>query len=96
VTETGAGALPPGKPRLPGAAPLRAGCRSLAALLERWYRDPRVAVAFEYTLRDDPRFPVGLSPPAGGPAYPTYALWQAWGARARPTAPSPPQPAACG
>ena len=95
VTETGAGALPPGRPRPAGTAALGAGCRSLAALLDRWYRDPRVATAFQYTLRDDPGFPVGLSPPATGPPYPTFALWRAWGARPDPTAPPPPLPAPC-
>jgi hypothetical protein len=93
VTETGAGAPTPGKPRPHDPAALRTGCRSLAALLDRWYRDPRVDVAFQYTLRDDPNFPVGLAPPGGGAPYPAYALWRAWGARA-PTAPPPP-PAGC-
>jgi hypothetical protein len=106
VTETGAGAATPGDPRpadpstraparRPDPAALRAGCRSLAGLLERWYRDPRVEAAFQYTLRDDPRFPVGLAGPAGVPAFPTYALWQAWGARGQPTDPPPALPATC-
>jgi hypothetical protein len=90
VTETGAGAPTPGKARPPDPAALRTGCRQLAALLDRWYRNPRVDAAFQYTLRDDPNFPVGLTPPGGGAPYPTYALWRAWGARA-PTAPPPPR-----
>jgi hypothetical protein len=53
-----------------------------------------VDVAFQYTLRDDPNFPVGLAPPGGGAPYPAYALWRAWGARA-PAAPTPPPPADC-
>jgi hypothetical protein len=95
VTETGAGAPSPGDPRPTDRTALRAGCRSLAALLERWYRDPRVEVAVQYTLRDDPRFPVGLAGPSGLPAYPAYDLFRAWGARRRPTDPPPARPAAC-
>jgi hypothetical protein len=51
-------------------------------------------MAFQYTLRDDPNFPVGVTPPGGGAPYPAYALWRAWGART-PTAPAPPLPADC-
>jgi hypothetical protein len=96
VTETGAGAATPGKARTGDPAALRGGCRALADLLVRWYRDPRVDAAFQYTIRDDPNFPVGLTPPGGGAPYPTYDLWRAWGARADPTAPPPPLPASCG
>jgi hypothetical protein len=95
VTETGAGARRPGAARSHSAARLRAACRSLHTLLRRWHRDPQVEAAFQYTLREDPNFPVGLVGPSGAPEYPTYALWRAWGAREKPTAPPPALPADC-
>jgi hypothetical protein len=95
VTETGAGAPTPGKPRPPDPDALRAGCRGMASLLDRWYRDRDVATAFQYTLRDDANFPVGLAPPGGGAPYPAYELWRAWGARRDDSAPPPPLPPGC-
>jgi hypothetical protein len=95
VTETGAGSRKPGAPRSYEPARLRAACRALDDLLRRWHRDPEVTAAFQYTLREDPGFPVGLAAAAGSPTYPTYELWKAWGARARPTDPPPPLPPSC-
>ncbi|MDX6649791.1 MAG: hypothetical protein QOJ97_1742 [Solirubrobacteraceae bacterium] len=95
VTETGVGARRPGAPRSYAPARLASACRSLDRLLRRWYRDPQVEAAFQYTLREDPNFPVGLASAAGGPAYPTYDLWRAWGARDKPTDPPPPLPVSC-
>jgi hypothetical protein len=54
-----------------------------------------VEAAWQYTLRDDPNFPVGLSASAGAPTYPAYELWRAWGARPDPSAPQPGLPGAC-
>jgi hypothetical protein len=94
VTETGAGARRPGAAVSRTAARRRAACRELEVLLRRWHRDPRVEAAFQYTLREDPGFPVGLAAPEGEPTYPTYALWRAWSTR-DPDDPPPPLPAAC-
>ena len=96
VTETGAGARRPGAAISRTAARRRTACRELDVLLRRWYRDPRVEAAFQYTLREDPNFPVGLAAGTGLSPYPTYALWRAWGAREEPTDPPPALPAACG
>ena len=43
--------------RSPDAA---AGCRALHDQLVRWYEDPRVTIAFQYTVREDDKFPTGL------------------------------------
>jgi hypothetical protein len=94
VTETGAGAAHPGRPRPPGAAEERAGCRAEAAQLAGWAGDPRVAAVLQYTFREDPAFPVGLVTPDLRRLYPTYWLWRAWAAR-RAGVPAPPVPAAC-
>ena len=59
-------------------------CRQMHERLLRWYRDPRVAAAFQYTLREDNRFPTGLVTTALDRAKPALAMWQAWGARDRP------------
>jgi hypothetical protein len=76
VTETGAGAPAPGRPRSGGSAEQRAGCLALARLLEGWRADPRVAVVVQYELRDDPAFPVGLIDPSLTGSYDTYELWR--------------------
>jgi len=94
VTETGAGARKPGAPRAYDAATLRAACRNLDALLRRWWADRKVTAAFQYTLREDPNFPVGLAAATGGAPYPTFALWRAWGDR-KPPDPPPGLPKAC-
>jgi hypothetical protein len=93
VTEAGAGAPHPGKPRPPGAAEELAGCRALAAQLSRWYRDPRVGAVFQYSFRDDPAFPVGLASADLSRLYPTYRLWLEW-SKLRSASRPPPAPAA--
>ena len=95
ITETGAGRETPNKRRSPDPGAQRAGCRSLDRLLRRWYRDPRVDAAFQFTFHEDPNFAVGLVTPDYERVYPTYALWRAWGTRPSPAAPPPPLPAAC-
>jgi hypothetical protein len=95
VTETGVGARKPGAPRAYSAAALRGACRGLDRLLDRWWADPKVAAAFQYTLREDLNFPVGLASSDLSRLYPSYALWRAWGERERPTDPPPPLPASC-
>ncbi|HVS28170.1 MAG TPA: hypothetical protein VHE14_01365, partial [Solirubrobacteraceae bacterium] len=84
----------PGGPRPTDGASLRAGCRAMDSALRRWYRDPRVDVAVQYTFRQDDQFPVGLAASALTRAYPTYDLWRAWGARA-PQDPPPSLPGSC-
>jgi hypothetical protein len=85
ITETGAGD-PNSRSavRDPGPA-----CRRLAAALAAWNSDRRVDAAFQYTFRDDPAFPVGLTGPRLRTVYPVYYEWLAWGSRS-PASPAPP------
>ena len=85
VTETGARNLVAKDP-----PPLRR-CQGMHTRLRRWYSDPRITVAFQYTAREDDGFPFGLITPELDAAYPVLGLWQAWGSRARP-APTDPAP----
>jgi hypothetical protein len=75
VTEAGAGAPHPGRPRPSGGADELAGCQELARQLLGWYRDPRVAAVFQYSFREDPAFPVGLESAHLTHIYPAYRLW---------------------
>jgi hypothetical protein len=95
VTEAGAGAPHPGRPRPAGAADQQAGCRALAAQLQAWHADPRVGAVFQYTFREDPAFPVGLVSADLSQLYPTYRLWLAWSQRRLAGAPPPTPVAAC-
>jgi hypothetical protein len=89
VTETGAGAPHPGRPRLPDAEAEREGCMALARLLDSWTADPRVQAVFQYSFREDPAFPVGLLSADLTHTYPTYRLWLSYArARARGRAPA--------
>ena len=93
VTETGVGGGRAGQPRPTRARELAQQCAGLAVRLERWAADPRVDAAFQYTLRDDPVFPVGWADASLQVRFPAYDLWKAW-ADARGSA--PPRPAGCG
>jgi hypothetical protein len=95
VTETGAGGLHPGGPRSVGGAAERAGCRALAETLAAWSRDGRVRAAFQYTFRDDPRFPVGLADVTLRRVYPAYYEWLAWAPLQDHRAAPPALPAQC-
>jgi hypothetical protein len=75
VTEAGAGAERPGRPR--SGAGEQAGYAALLAQLRRWKGDDRVAAIFQYTFREDPAYPVGLIDPTLTRVYPTYGLWMA-------------------
>jgi hypothetical protein len=87
VTEAGAGAERPGRAR--GAATDgQAGYDALLTQLRRWKADPRVAAIFQYTFRDDPAYPVGLTDPSLRSVYSTYGLWMAL-ARGSLAAPAP-------
>jgi hypothetical protein len=89
ITETGVGAAPP---KLSAAARVRHGCAALHARLVRWWHDPRVPVAIQYTLREDDLFPTGLVSTDLSHALPALAEWTAWAAR---PAAAPPPRAAC-
>jgi len=89
VTEAGAGAPHPGRPRPPGQEDERAGCLALAAQLDRWAADPRVQAVFQYSFREDPAFPVGLIGADLAHVYPAYRLWLGY-ARASAEGAEPP------
>ena len=93
--ETGVGGPDVGGARTGGLASLRRDCRALDAALRRWDLDPRVQAAFQYTFRDDPRFPVGLVDAGLTRTWPAYDEWLAWGGDRPPAAPAPELPAAC-
>ncbi|WP_354701149.1 hypothetical protein [Paraconexibacter sp. AEG42_29] len=94
VTETGVGGVRAGAPR--GGDGLRQGaqCAAQAAALERWDADPRVQAVFQFSVREDTAYPVGLFDPALRRAYRTYDLWRAWG-QTPATAPRPQRPPGC-
>ena len=69
-------------------------CGQMHQRLVRWWRDPRVSAAFQYTLREDDRYRTGLVTTALDAPLPALGLWQAWGARERRAAP-PPRPSGC-
>ncbi|MCW3041013.1 MAG: hypothetical protein JWM31_2918 [Solirubrobacterales bacterium] len=95
VTETGVGGTRAGSPRSLRAVDQRAQCAAEAALLEHWAGDPRVTAAFQFSVREDTAYPVGLFDPELTRAYPVYDLWRAWGA-ARPGDPAGvPRPSGC-
>jgi hypothetical protein len=89
ITETGVGAPERGRERDGGAAAQRSACEAMDRRLRRWYEDPRVTAAFQYTLREDDRFPTGLVDTALARAYPVLRAWQAWGGERAPAAPAP-------
>ncbi len=92
ITETGVGAPRSGEARRTSHASEVRACSRLHARLRRWYRDPAVTAAFQYTFREDALFPTGLVKPDLSRAYPALFEWTAWGgaARANPTDPPPP------
>jgi hypothetical protein len=67
ITETGVGDAP-------------GGCAKMGRTLERWAAGGRVRAAFQYSVREDPLFPVGLADPQLTELYPAYAAWRARGA----------------
>jgi hypothetical protein len=89
ITETGAGFPPRDLSRAKAAASRRAACEEMRARLRRWYRDRRIEAAFQYTLREDDLFRVGLASTALDTAFPTLGLWQAWAGRRDPEDPPP-------
>ncbi len=95
VTETGVGGRNPGDDRSDRPAGLRADCRALHTALGRWLRNPRVDVAFQYTVRDDPAYPVGLTDATLARTWPTYNLLARWAGDRRPSDAEPSLPSAC-
>jgi hypothetical protein len=95
ITEAGAGARHPGRPRPPGAEDAHAGCLALAAQLDRWAADPRVRAVLQYSFREDPAFPVGLLSADLAHVYPTYRLWLLYTRESAQGRPVPAQAALC-
>ncbi len=95
VTETGVGGRRAGAPRPQTAAALSRQCAAQAVLLERLDADPRVQAVFQFSLREDTAYPVGLFDPELTRAYPTLGLWQAWSAAARADGPPPARAPGC-
>ena len=85
ITETGAGFAPADLSAAAQFTSRRDACEQMHAQLARWYADPRVDAAFQYTLREDDRFRTGLVATDLAVAFPTLGLWQRWGGRAQPT-----------
>jgi hypothetical protein len=92
ITETGVGPAPSYLSGARAIADEQVGCRELHARLESWWNDPQVTVAFQYTFRQDDRFPTGLITTNLASSLPTLQEWTAWGGTREPTAP-PPRPA---
>jgi len=83
------GAARLGRERATSADALLDACRDMRRRLRRWYEDPRVTAAFQYTLREYDRFPTGLVDTVLERSYPVLREWQAWGGRRVPEAPAP-------
>jgi hypothetical protein len=94
ITETGVGRAPRGLSAAARVRHDRRGCEALHRRLVRWWRDPRVAAAFQYTLREDNLFPTGLVSTDLSGALPALSEWMAWGSE-RPAG-APPPAVACG
>jgi hypothetical protein len=90
ITETGVGPAPGGFSIARGITSERQGCRLLHRRLRAWYRDPRVTLAAQYTMREDDLFPTGLVTTDLARRRPALGEWQAWGTRAAPADPPPP------
>ena len=84
MTETGVGAPRSGEDRGQSRAVLRKACRNIRKRLLRWHDDPRVTAAFQYTLREDDRFPTGLVTVDLNKKYPALDEWVAWGGTREP------------
>ena len=96
MTETGVGAPHAGEDKRTGAPAERRSCKQLHRRLVKWYDDPRVTAAFQYTFREDDVFRTGLVTTSLDRAFPVLKEWQAWGGTARPKPTDPPSRARCG
>ena len=70
MTETGVGAPHAGEDKRTTAPAERRACRQLHRRLVKWYDDPRVTAAFQYTFREDDVFRTGLITTVAGPRLP--------------------------
>jgi hypothetical protein len=95
ITETAVGSPRAGGRRDTTRATLAAECRLMDRQLDRWYHDPRVTAAFQYSVREDPAFPTGLLPEDLSRTYPVAKVWAAWGGDRDPAGRPPSLPAAC-
>jgi hypothetical protein len=95
ITETGVGAPRSGERRRKSHVSQVAACRLLHRRFVRWFEDDRVTAAFQYTFREDDRFPTGLVKTDLSDSYPALAELQAWGGESRPQATDPPPPERC-
>jgi hypothetical protein len=89
ITETGVGAAPRDLSAADAITDEQVGCRALRDRLVRWWHDPRVTVAFQYTFREDEAFPTGLVSSDLTRTRPALAEWTAWGGGRDPAAPPP-------
>ena len=78
ITETGVGAPRSGEERRTSRASQVRACGRLHQRLRKWYRDPRVSVAFQYTFREDDLFPTGLVKTDLSGDFPALGEWIAW------------------
>lgn len=81
ITETGVGNKRAGKERDRSTAALKEQCVRYDRALRAWSKDPRIKVAVQYTVREDPEYRVGLVSSALDKGYPTFDLLQAWADR---------------
>jgi hypothetical protein len=89
ITETGVGAAPSDLSAARAIGDAQEGCRALHERLVQWWNDPRVTVAFQYTVREDDKFPTGLVSTDLSAVRPALAEWTAWGGTRPPAAPPP-------
>ncbi|MEV4420397.1 hypothetical protein AB0L40_10550 [Patulibacter sp. NPDC049589] len=95
ITETAVGSPRAGGRRDVSKDTLRAECRLMDRQLDRWYHDPRVTAAFQYSVREDPAFPTGLLDEGLTRTFPVAAVWAAWGGSRDPAAAPPALPVDC-
>ena len=94
ITETGVGNAPKDLSAGGSIADAKEGCRALHEQLVQWYDDPRVTVAFQYTVREDDKFPTGLVSTDLATDRPALKEWTAWGGSRAPA--DPPPASTCG
>jgi hypothetical protein len=86
ITETGVGPAPK---EYSGIVDPSSGCRALHDRLVSWWENPLVTVAFQYTVREDDKFPTGLVSTDLTTTRPALAEWLAWGGGRDRAAPPP-------
>ena len=95
ITETAVGAPRSGGRRGTTDDVLRAECRLMDRQLNRWYHDPRVTAAFQYSVREDAAFPTGLTDERVRRTFPVARVWEAWGGDRDPGGAPPALPSTC-